>query len=229
MLRLFHCEGDHLGIMMFGSNLQDGTNWFVNLATNLVGVPSGGMDFIAPRWSNHVQYFTAAYPMGDNYESYMEDQAGAMPWGQSATWVQTQLDMLKMPKVFIGKFSADFRTQEKSMLIASDPRYVQTGGDAWICSGTTYGNQCGGTSMSPAIRRDDQLRGLSIVQSGAFVNIESNGKATVRITDARGKLVRQVTGSGSIAVDTRDLATGAYIVSARQQGSRLTKQVTIAR
>lgn len=61
------------------------------------------------------------------------------------------------------------------------------------------------------------------------MNIESNGKATVCITDARGKLVRQVTGSGSITVDTRDLAIGAYIVSAHQQGKRLTRQVMIAR
>jgi hypothetical protein len=70
---------------------------------------------------------------------------------------------------------------------------------------------------------------LSVVQSGAFVNIAANGGATVRITDARGRLARQVTGSGSIILDTRDLAIGAHFVSAHQQGNRVTRQVTIAR
>ncbi len=75
----------------------------------------------------------------------------------------------------------------------------------------------------------DHHRELSIVRNGAFVNIEANGEATVRITDTQGRLVRQVTGSGLIAVDTRYLALGAYVISANQQSNRLTKQVMITR
>ena len=167
--RFFHCEGDHFGIMMFGSNLQDPTNWFVNLGINLAGVPNPNnktvMDFVAPRWSNHVQYVTASYPMGDNHDSYFEGGQLWEVWGHSPDQVRS-IKMESWPQVFIGKFSADFKMQEKSMLIASDPRYVQLGGDAWICSGTTYGNQCGSSSTSPAIR-GDHPRGFSVVKSGA--------------------------------------------------------------
>lgn len=85
------------------------------------------------------------------------------------------------------------------------------------------------TNTSPIIQRKDHFQGLSVVHNGTFVNVHTDATATVRITDSQGRLVRQVTGSGSITIDTRNLAIGAYIISAHQQDNRLTKQVMIAR
>ena len=65
--------------------------------------------------------------------------------------------------------------------------------------------------------------------NGASVTIQTEGDVTVRINDARGRLVRQVTGTGSFVIDTRDMAVGAYLVSASQKGKRLTRQISIAR
>ncbi len=91
----------------------------------------------------------------------------------------------------------------------------------WIDNGTP-------TRTSPTIL-GDRLQGLSVEQNGVFLNIQAAGNSTIRISDAQGRLVRQVTGSGPITIDTRNMAIGAYTVSADQNGNRLTKQVMIAR
>ncbi len=71
--RFYHCQGDHQGVYMFDANMVN-TVWFLNLSINLAGVPNPNnalaMDFEAPRWTNHLQYYSAVCPMGDNNEGY---------------------------------------------------------------------------------------------------------------------------------------------------------------
>ncbi len=218
--RFFHCEGDHFGLIMFGSNLQDNAWWFVNLSINLAGVPNPNnataMDFMAPRWTNHVQYYTAQCPMGDNYRSECADPLGNtcyLNWSLTATQVKS-MNMLEVPKFFIGKFTADFKLQEKSMMIGADPRYMQYTGDAWICSGVTDGKPCPTTASSKAIRTDNAFS-ARIQRTGSSVTIHTSSGASsvIRVSDARGKVVRTWSGSGTCTLDAQNLSAGAYMVS----------------
>ncbi len=240
--RFFHCEDDHLGIMMFGSDLQDNTNWFVNLSINLAGVPNPNketvMDFMAPRWTNHVQYLTAQCPMGDNFENYCanpNDQSdegwmndnGSSLWGLSAASVQ-KLSLIKVPKFFIGKFAADFKTQEKSIMVGADPRYMQYTGDGWICNGTTYGNPCT-TTRALAQNHTAQLPRLSVVRRGSQVIVGTNGiePVSINVIDSQGSIVKTIVGKNII--DTRGFGTGVYIVSISQGDRRVQVVVSCGR
>ena len=178
---------------------------------------------MAPRWSNHVQYYTAQCPMGDNYENNCPNPLGSGDddcpmedgswWGLSATQVKA-LSLRKVSKFFLGKFTADFKSQEKSIMIGSDPRYMQYTGDGWICSGVTDGTPCPTTASLNALRAGSGLT-ARIQRTGSLVTIHagSDARSTIRISDSRGRTVRTWSGLGSFTLNEHDFTAGTYLLS----------------
>ncbi len=118
----------------------------------------------------------------------------------------------------MGKFSADFKTQEKSFLVASDPRYFQYGGDAWICNGTTDGSPCTATGTLPE-NHENQRPGVTVSQNGSLVSVGTQGNVPVgiRLANAQGRVLGSA--EGACIFDTRGYARGIYVLTFKE-GSR---------
>ena len=219
--RFFHCESDHYGIQMFPT-WPSTDNLFIDLSKNLAGNPTNNVtDFSAPRWSNNVQFFSNSYPMGDNGAIYEDPTIVA---GQSAAFVKA-LKIYMIGSFVLEKFAADFKSIEKSIAIAQDVRYRQYGGDAWLSNGT------GSVSVLPSVAVNFGRTPAKniLVNNGTAIISGLGDRDVVRISDARGRVVRTIAGKKSVVLDNKQLKSGVYLISCGNKESLITGKLTITK
>lgn len=222
----FHCMDDHEGIHVVGPNMTTIQCWDITFyKCPLPGRTSltEFADFEAPQWSNHPRFLSDSYP---STAGYGDDGSWGNP-GTDATSVKA-MKMQYKRSVILQKFSADFKTIEGAIYICPDIRTIDTELDSWLSNGVVTPDA--GTDIASPKSSYSATQRIRLASSGALVCAASTtGHMTLRISDLRGRSIRQASGHNAVTIETAGFPVGVYTVSAYDGKQNVVQALTIER